>query len=122
MRFAATFRWPGPLHEGGGVAQLIVDPSASEEQREALIKILSGEEQEPTTVFNIIGSTIEKEEDTLFTPIDMAWDWDARSGHITIPEVAEGSFEPIKASRCTKAAGSRNSSSTRAPAKNSAKP
>ncbi len=96
VRFAATFRWPGPLHEGGGVAQLIVDPSASEEQREALIKILSGEEQEPTTVFNIIGSTIEKEEDTLFTPIDMAWDWDARSGHITIPEVAEGSFEPIK--------------------------
>ena len=29
-------------------------------------------------MFNIIGSTIEKEEDTLFTPIDMAWDWDAR--------------------------------------------
>ena len=59
VRFAATFRWPGPLHEGGGIAQLIVDPSASEEQRSgdflsaALIKILSGEEQEPTTVFNI---------------------------------------------------------------------
>ena len=94
--FAATFRWPGPLHEGGGVAQLIVDPSASESQREALIKILSGEEQDATTIFNIIGSTIEEEKETLFVPIEMKWDWDARSGHINIPGVAEGTFEPIK--------------------------
>ena len=96
VRFGATFQWPGPLHEGGGVAQAIVDPSADESQREALMKILSGEEQEPTTVFNIIGSTIAEEKDTLYVPIEMEWDWDARTGSIKIPGVAEGTFEPIK--------------------------
>jgi hypothetical protein len=96
LRFGATFRWPGPLHEGGGVAQGIIDERATEAQRDAIIKIISGEEQEPTTGFNIVGSTIAEEEDTLFLPIELEWDWDARSGRIGIPGVAEGSFEPIK--------------------------
>ena len=96
IRFGATFRWPGPLHEGGGRAQGIIEDRASEEQREAILKILSGEEQEPTTVFNIVGSTIAKEEDTLYAPIDMEWDWDARTGRIDIPGVAQGTFEPIR--------------------------
>ena len=96
LRFGATFRWPGPLHEGGGVAQGIIDEQANDEQREAIIKILSGEEQEPTTVFNIVGSTIDEEEDTLFLPIDMEWNWDKRTGRIDIPGVAQGSFQPIK--------------------------
>ncbi len=96
LRFAATFRWPGPLHEGGGFAQGIIDERADDKQREAIIKILSGEEQEPTTVFNIVGSTIETEAETLFLPIDMAWDMAARTGHIDIPGVARGTFEPIR--------------------------
>jgi hypothetical protein len=96
LRFGATFRWPGPLHEGGGVAQAIIDNRAEEVQRESILKILSGEEQLPTTMFNIIGSTIAAEEDTLYLPIDMAWDMEGRSGHINIPDVATGSFEPIK--------------------------
>ena len=61
-----------------------------------LVIVLAHRNSGPSSVCEFRGSTIEKEEDTLFTPIDMAWDWDARSGHITIPEVAEGSFEPIK--------------------------
>ncbi|MCP4330895.1 MAG: DUF1326 domain-containing protein [Alphaproteobacteria bacterium] len=96
LRFGATFRWPGPLHEGGGTAQGIIDERADQAQREAIIKILSGEEQEPTTMFNIIGGTIAAEEDTLYLPIDMAWDMAARSGHIDIPGVAKGNFEPIR--------------------------
>ena len=96
LRFGATFRWPGPLHEGGGTAQGIVDERANEAQREAIVKILSGEEQAPTTMFNIIGSTIAEEEDTLYLPIDMGWDWEGRNGHIDIPGVATGKFEPIK--------------------------
>lgn len=96
LRFGATFRWPGPLHEGGGIAQGIIDERADEAQREAILKILSGEEQEPTTMFNIIGSTIAEEEETLYLPIDMGWDWEARSGHIDMPGVATGKFEPIK--------------------------
>ena len=96
LRFGATFRWPGPLHEGGGTAQGIVDERADDAQRNAIISILSGEEQEPTTMFNIIGSTIAEELDTLFLPIEMEWDLTERTGRIHIPGVAEGTFEPIK--------------------------
>ncbi len=96
LRFAATFRWPGPLHEGGGVAQTILDERADEAQRAAILKILSGEEQEPTTMFNIIGSTIAEEKETLVLPIHLNWDWETRSGRIEIPGVAVGDFEPIK--------------------------
>lgn len=96
LRFGATFRWPGPLHEGGGIAQGIIEERANEAQREAILKILSGEEQEPMTLFNIVGSTIDEEEETLYCPIDMEWNWDARSGHIDIPGVASGVFEPIR--------------------------
>ncbi len=60
------------------------------------MKILSGEGQEATTGFNIIGSTIAEEKETLYLPIELEWDWQARSGRISITEVAEGTLEPIK--------------------------
>ena len=46
----------------------------AQDQRAALLKILGGQEQEPTTVFNIYGSTIAKELDPVFAPIEFACD------------------------------------------------
>jgi hypothetical protein len=34
--------WPGAVHEGGGKHFIIVDESADEDQRQALLTILSG--------------------------------------------------------------------------------
>lgn len=96
LRFGATYRWPGPVHEGGGVVQGIVDEKAGAAQREALIKILSGEEQGAHTALNIYGSTIAEEKETIFMPIDMRWDFEARTGHIAMPGVAELKVEPIR--------------------------
>ena len=67
----ARYRWPGPVHEGGGVAQGFIDERTTPAQREALIQIMSGKEQEPTTVFNIYGSTIVRELDLIVAPIDV---------------------------------------------------
>src|SRR5687767_14296728 len=58
---AARYRWPGPVHEGCGIAQGVVDVRADERQREALLSILGGKEQGPGTVFNIYGATITQE-------------------------------------------------------------
>jgi len=96
VRFGAFFRWPGPVHEGGGTVQGVIDRRATDEQRVALTKILSGEEQEPTTVFNIYGSTIETELDTAFVSIEFEYDWDARTGRTTIDGLGELSIEPIR--------------------------
>ena len=36
-------KWPGAIHEGNGVAAIYIDEGASPAQREALVKIISGE-------------------------------------------------------------------------------
>ena len=43
----AWYRWPGAVHEGGGIVQGIIDKRADERQVEALFKILGGEERQP---------------------------------------------------------------------------
>jgi hypothetical protein len=96
LRFAAAYRWPGPVHEGGGIVQGFIDERADDAQREALIKIVSGLEQEPTTAFNIYGSTIEKEYDPVFTTIEFRCDIAARTGGLTVPGHLELGIEPIR--------------------------
>lgn len=93
---AARYHWPGAVHEGGGTIQRIIDERAAEAQREALLKILGGEEQEPTTIFNIYNSTMAKELDPVFAPIEFACDIEARTGRLVVPGVMELSIEPIK--------------------------
>lgn len=94
--FAAVYRWPGPVHEGGGVVRGFIDERADDRQREALGTILSGKEQEPTTVFNIYGSTVEKELETVFAPIEFRCDIAARIGGFRIAGHLELSLEPIR--------------------------
>jgi hypothetical protein len=96
LRVAGVYRWPGPVHEGKGVYLPVVDPRASEEQQEALFKILGGEEQEPTTIFNIYGSTIETELDPVFTDITFEWDIETRHGRMAVEGVMDGTMEPIR--------------------------
>lgn len=94
--FAVRFRWPGAVHEGGGTAQAFVDERATEAQVDALFKILSGEEQVPTTVFNIYGSTIETELDPVFTSIAFECDIENATGSFSVPKVMKFDLEPIK--------------------------
>ena len=44
---AGMWSWPRAIHEGNGTRQLIVPENASEAQRDALEKIMSGAETEP---------------------------------------------------------------------------
>jgi hypothetical protein len=92
----ARYRWPGPVHEGHGVVQGFIDERATPAQREALFTILGGKEQEPTTVFNIYGSTIEKELDPVFAKLEFACDLKARTGRFRVPGTVELTIEPIK--------------------------
>lgn len=92
----ARYRWPGPVHEGGGTMQGVIDERASEAQRQALNTILGGGEQEPNTVFNIYGATIENELDLIYAPIEFAFDLEARTGRFKVPGLMEMSLEPIR--------------------------
>jgi len=92
----ARYRWPGPVHEGGGVVQGAISAHASDAQREALFKILGGKEQEPTTVFSIYGATIARELDPIFADIAFECDFGRRTGSFRVPGVMEMSLEPIR--------------------------
>ncbi len=96
LRVAGVYRWPGPVHEGQGTYQVVIDERASDAQREALLTILSGEEQEPTTAFNIYGSTIEHEPEAVFAPVTFEMDLANLTGRVHVKGVLEASLEPIR--------------------------
>jgi hypothetical protein len=96
LRVAGVYRWPGPVHEGGGTWWSIMDKSASEQQAEALFKILGGQEQEPNTGFAIYGATVEHEPEPLFADIEFEWDIEGRTGRFVVADVLEADIEPIR--------------------------
>jgi hypothetical protein len=97
LAFAGLFAWPKAIHEGNGEAQPVVDVRASEAQREAILKIISGEETEPgATIFNVFAATYRKVHPPMFKPLKIEADFDRRTARIEIESVAEARIEPIR--------------------------
>ncbi len=95
---AALFaRWPGAIHEGNGTMQLVIDERADARQREALVKILSGEEtEEMATIWWVVGVMSPNKLEPLFLPIDFEVDVEARRARLNIPGLLETTGEPIR--------------------------
>lgn len=97
VKLAVVFQWPGPIHEGHGKCQPIVDDRTSPEQREAVLKIMTGQDTEPfATMFSVFASTLEQAYDPVFTRIDYEVDVDARRGRVKAHGVFELAAEPIR--------------------------
>lgn len=97
LNIAAVFRWPGPIHEGGGECAAFVDERASVEQRGALLTIMTGGDTDPlATVFAVFASTIETMHEPRFLPIDFEADVEARRGRLRIAGHVEMDGEPIR--------------------------
>jgi hypothetical protein len=96
LNFAGVFAWPGPIHEGRGEAVPIIDERANPAQREAILRIMSGQDTEPgATFFQVYGSMLEKVHDPVFTKIDLDIDVNARTARFIVPGVVEARGEPI---------------------------
>jgi len=97
LRAVSRFKFPGPVHEGNGTMQIIVDEGADEAQRNALLTIMQGQETEPMAtmwaVYTAMCSTIL---DPLFKPIELEIDVEKRSGRVSVPGVLELTAEPIR--------------------------
>ena len=97
LRFVVLAAWPGAIHEGRGEAQPVVDERADASQREALLKIIGGEETEPgATVFNVFASVIDTVHEPLSKPIEFEIDIESRTGRFAVPGLVEARGEPIK--------------------------
>jgi hypothetical protein len=97
VRAAGVYNWPGAVHEGNGTMQLIVDEGASDAQREAMLKIMQGEETEPmATMWSVYTAMCSKRLEPLSKPIELEIDVEARTGHVQVPGVFETKGEPIR--------------------------
>jgi hypothetical protein len=97
LKCVTLLAWPGPIHEGRGQVQAVIDERADARQRDALLTILSGQESEPgATVFSVFASTIETVHEPLSRPIEFEVDIAARTGRFSVPGLVEARGEPIR--------------------------
>src|SRR3954471_18128782 len=96
LKFAGVFAWPGPIHEGHGQAVPIVDERASPAQRDAILRIISGQDTEPgATFFQVYASMLEKVHEPMAARIDLDIDVGARKARLDVADVVEARGEPI---------------------------
>jgi hypothetical protein len=96
LNAALIYAWPGPIYEGGGELQAIVDARATRPQREALLAVLMGEETEEASthwwVYRAMSTTVHP---PLDKPIAFEVDLDARTARVSIPGMLESVGRPI---------------------------
>lgn len=96
LNWAMIVHWPGEIAEGNGRQQVIIDERASDAQRDALRRILHGEDTTPgATHFFVYNSTMSEVLDPIYAPIEVEIDVDARKGRLSVPGVAESTGSPI---------------------------
>ena len=96
LKFGGVFRWPGPIHEGHGHAAPVVDERATPAQREAILRIMSGQDTDPgATFFQVFFAMLEKVYDPLFAPIDLDIDIEKRRARFVVKGLVEARGEPI---------------------------
>jgi hypothetical protein len=96
LKYALTYAWPGPVFEGKGELQAIIDERADAAQRAALIKILYGEEtDEGATHWWVFRAMCDKVHEPLIERIDCEIDIEARRARVAIPGVLESHGRPI---------------------------
>lgn len=97
LRMGGIFQWPGPVHAGHGKCQPFVDERADAKQREAMLKIMSGQDTAPmATMFAVFSSTLEKVYEPIVAKIDFEVDVEARKGRYSVPGLVESVGEPIR--------------------------
>src|SRR5690242_4881479 len=96
LRLAGIFRYPGAIHEGNGEAVPIVDRRADLAQRDALLRIMSGQDTKPgATMFQVFASMLSKAHPPVFADIDFEVDVDKRRARLKVDGYIDQRGEPI---------------------------
>ena len=84
--------WPKAIHQGGGTARLYVSETASAEQRDALVRIVSGKAK-GSGPFELFASTMADVQPPVFTAIEFTPD--GRRSTFRIPGALEVQLAPF---------------------------
>jgi hypothetical protein len=97
LRAALLYAWPGPIFEGNGEMQAVIDERADAAQRTALATVLhGGETNEGAThwwVFHAMSRTVHV---PIFKPIEFEVNIEARTARVLIPGILESTGLPIR--------------------------
>src|SRR4030095_14993654 len=93
LSWVAVYMWPGALHEGNGTIQPFVDKKASQEQRNAILTILSG--QAGNVWFEVLASVVKTIHEPQFLPIKWKFDKKGRTARVSIPGFLETESAPL---------------------------
>ena len=97
LRAAGLYSWPGPVHQGNGTMQVVVDERADQQQRDALLAIVTGQETEPmATMWWVYAAMAPNKLEPLYRPIEFEVDVEARRGRFVVPGIVETVGEPIR--------------------------
>jgi hypothetical protein len=97
LKAAAIYDFPAAIHQGNGTMQIIIDERADPSQREALQKIMSGQDTEDmATVWWIFSAMSATKHAPLYHPIQFEVDVDARTARLDIPGLVHSVGEPIR--------------------------
>lgn len=97
LKAVMLYAWPGPVFEGKGELQAIIDEGADDAQREALLAILCGEHtNEAATHWWVYRAMSETVHDPMFKPIEFEVDIERRTARVSVPGVVESIGSPIR--------------------------
>ncbi len=97
LRFGWLVSWPGAVHEGNGIIQLIIGDRADKEQCEAIRRIAYNEDtDELLTPFAIYHSTCTTVHEPIIAPIELDFDAEARTTHNEVPGIVDADAEPVR--------------------------
>lgn len=96
LSFCLIYHWPGEIAEGNGRSQLIIDERADEKQREAINNIAQGNYTSPgSTHFYVFNSTMSEVLESIYAPIEMKIDVDARQAQTKIEGLVQSIGTPL---------------------------
>src|SRR5438128_5942502 len=94
LNWVVTYAWPGALHEGNGTVQGFIDRRANEEQRTALLTILSGKAGDAW--FEVLASIVTTMHEPQFVPIAWEFNKKKRTARVSVPGFLETKVAPLK--------------------------
>ena len=91
LSWAMIAKWPKAIHQGNGEALVVISEGSSAEQRDAVLKILTGQETTPgATVFNVFAGTMTKLHEPRFARVEVEADYGKATGSIRVSGVTDG--------------------------------
>ncbi len=89
-------KWPGPIHEGKGQMQIILDSNSTSDQQNALKSIMYGKETESmATAFAMYASTMETIYEPLIKKINLEINLETRICKLQAEEIISTTTKPI---------------------------